>query len=632
MEEVYRTIRLVASHANDALPPVRLSADDHDGRFVLFELWDGGEAVQPSGLSAKMLYTTADGVGGYTNLVTTTSNGTAAFTGPFPSDMLGMRIGALALAVSDGDGTVTTLRVPFYVDEEIIDEDSPEAQDALSEFRAAVEQLDKLLPATTTRLGTIKVGGGLSAAGDGTLSVDETDEGFPVVPIAKGGTGQTVDKAAQHAMTSSAEEQTAAATDDTYILAAHTSASAENGFIAKRKLSNLWAYIAGKIRSVFGFSSANVLPVSNGGTGATESESALTNLGAFPVVGGTVTGNIFLKSSVIDRDDSVPTANQIGNIVQFRDKDGERLGQVEIDRLKSGMTQLRIGAFSESGGTEDQTWLNLQSDPDGDLDCITTGKTVIFFKTTDASGTADNRPALIIGNPTGEHLELDNNEIMCKSDATHPRQLVINQDGGMVYFGGGIQNKSSNFTIGTDSGNVAGIGQIQFLDSNSKMFGNIRLYNFTGGRQVLQVFAQSASGLFNTLMLGFNADGSRYVGVTAVEPWLNALGLNTTKSSASSQITMASGFTLVNVYTAKAGAVLTFRFGFKPNAAMTASTAYDIATLASGLRPYGDSYMCQPGRSGDSCWVTTGGVIRYRPGVATAANTALIVSATYVVA
>lgn len=276
----YRTIHITAAHANESIPPVRISAGDHDGRAILMELWDGASPVTGSAaeaLSARLVFTTPDGTGSYVSMVRTASGGTVAFSCPVPSEMLGVDVGAFAVQVCDGADVVSTLRVPYLVDGALIDEDSPEAQDALSEFRDAVAKLDQLLPATTSRLGTIMVGGGLSADGSGVLSVDPS--ALPsAVPVAKGGTGKTTAKGGQYALLNDAAEQTAAASDDTYVLAAHTSASASNGFAAKRKLSNIWTYIAGKIRSVFGFSSSNVLPVANGGTGATSKSGAVTNI------------------------------------------------------------------------------------------------------------------------------------------------------------------------------------------------------------------------------------------------------------------------------------------------------------------------------------------------------------------
>lgn len=54
----------------------------------------------------------------------------------------------------------------------------------------------------------------------------------------------------------------------------------------------------------------------------------------------------------------------------------------------------------------------------------------------DASGNADGDPALIIGNPTGNHIAFDNNEIMAKSNASTPSNLILNADGGGVFMNG----------------------------------------------------------------------------------------------------------------------------------------------------------------------------------------------------
>ena len=59
--------------------------------------------------------------------------------------------------------------------------------------------------------------------------------------------------------------------------------------------------------------------------------------------------------------------------------------------------------------------------------------TLILSKDTDAAGNADNKPPLIIGTATSaRHLEFDNNEIMCKSNATSTAELHFNADGGSV--------------------------------------------------------------------------------------------------------------------------------------------------------------------------------------------------------
>lgn len=67
--------------------------------------------------------------------------------------------------------------------------------------------------------------------------------------------------------------------------------------------------------------------------------------------------------------------------------------------------------------------------------------TLTLSKTTDASGTADNGPALIVGGTrTTAHMELDANEVLAKSDGVTPAQLNLNINGGLVAVGsGGLQ-------------------------------------------------------------------------------------------------------------------------------------------------------------------------------------------------
>ena len=99
--------------------------------------------------------------------------------------------------------------------------------------------------------------------------------------------------------------------------------------------------------------------------------------------------------------------------------------------------------------------------------------TLVLSKTTDASGKANNSPALIVGGTaTTAHIEIDNNEIMAKSDGTTPTTLSLNVDGGNVYVGsggiktpGGLVSKGAQF--GKDITNGYGYADLFYNGKNT---------------------------------------------------------------------------------------------------------------------------------------------------------------------
>lgn len=98
------------------------------------------------------------------------------------------------------------------------------------------------------------------------------------LPVANGGTGKTTAKAAQNALLVNIEAVSTDVIDGSFFAGYYQSPSDVTGALYKRSASTVWNWIVSKIRSTFGFSSSNVLPVSNGGTGLTKAPSMLVNL------------------------------------------------------------------------------------------------------------------------------------------------------------------------------------------------------------------------------------------------------------------------------------------------------------------------------------------------------------------
>lgn len=87
---------------------------------------------------------------------------------------------------------------------------------------------------------------------------------------------------------------------------------------------------------------------------------------------------------------------------------------------------------------------------------IVTG-TLTLSKTTDAEGSKNNSPALIVGGTaTTSHIEIDCNEIIAKSNGTTPTGLYLNNDGGEVYARGNqvavMKSENSYWGMKTPSG------------------------------------------------------------------------------------------------------------------------------------------------------------------------------------
>lgn len=137
----FRSIVIKADAANTSIAPIRLSQNDQDGRRIVFELWNGAESIAATGLTARLLFGVGDG--GYATMTAVSGAATATWAVDVPQEALQTAgVVRMAVEVSSGSQAVCTRIFDAVVEPALIDEDSPEAQDALSEFRAAVARLE----------------------------------------------------------------------------------------------------------------------------------------------------------------------------------------------------------------------------------------------------------------------------------------------------------------------------------------------------------------------------------------------------------------------------------------------------------------------------------------------------------
>ena len=162
----------------------------------------------------------------------------------------------------------------------------------------------------------------------------------------------------------------------------------------------------------------------------------------------TIFGSGQVKIEGADDDTNV----SIGNGELSVDRDFYASGAIDVG--DAATTRANLGAVSTSGDT-------------------ITG-TLILSKTTDASGTSDNGPALVVGGTrTTQHIEIDGNEIVAKSDGTHGSRLSLNFDGGGdVYIGPGGLTIGKPLDIGsggTGQNGVSSATAITFGTTDSRV-------------------------------------------------------------------------------------------------------------------------------------------------------------------
>lgn len=107
-----------------------------------------------------------------------------------------------------------------------------------------------------------------SSAAVGGTSTTSAPGVYGVLPVEHGGTDAETFVEAEYNINNTIQGVASGVTDnDNIVFKRVSSASPTTGALCTRGIATLWAYIAEKIRSTFGFSSGNVLSTTKGGTG-----------------------------------------------------------------------------------------------------------------------------------------------------------------------------------------------------------------------------------------------------------------------------------------------------------------------------------------------------------------------------
>lgn len=125
------------------------------------------------------------------------------------------------------------------------------------------------------------------------------DIGGGTIPIANGGTGGSTAREAEYNICKDIEEVATLSDNNLFVFKRQGSMNATNGAFCTKTVSSIWNYIAQKIRSTFGFSSGGVLPIANGGTGATSAANARAALGITPAnIGAATSGHTHTAEAI----------------------------------------------------------------------------------------------------------------------------------------------------------------------------------------------------------------------------------------------------------------------------------------------------------------------------------------------
>lgn len=134
------------------------------------------------------------------------------------------------------------------------------------------------------------------------------------------------------------------------------------------------------------------------------------------------------------------------------------------------------------------------------------GGTLTLSRTQDASGQADNKPALIIGGTSADaHIEIDANEIIAKSSGTTQSTLYLQDSGGAgivdVNGTGGLAVSHGNITVGDGKDLILKAGSSASTDSGDIIFQN------SSGTEIGRIYKVAGS---NEFQVRYSNNGTPY--------------------------------------------------------------------------------------------------------------------------
>ena len=273
------------------------------------------------------------------------------------------------------------------------------------------------------------------------------------------------------------------------------------------------------------------------------------------------------------------------NFISFNTTDGVLIGNKTSGTWSGTRAQITSSAFNilDSSGTTLASYgattligktagNNLYIDNDG-LYIRKNSKVLVtvdqyglkIANTNDSSGSLGSgatKPALVIGTPTGYHIEMDNNEIMAKSNATTSSHLFLNMEGGnvsinnnasraLMFQDGALYAKNASYYNGdylgiidalNDNGNTT-FGYGGYINSigETKIYGNNVSINSNSNLDV-------EASWINCRSIAPNANATYALGTYGEKGWSNIyLGKGDGKTNALHIISGSSTYTLCGV-------------------------------------------------------------------------------------